>query len=346
MRLRIPIAAALICVSQFLAAQDLHIAGRDGLYGYVDHTGTWVIEPRFIDPGSFVDGVARVFVPEKGYAFIDERGRYVMPPKRFERLDELSEGLAAFELEQEHRDKYNSYGYLNAKGQIVIPEQFYAAYEFSEGLAAAAPELRKCGFIDHSGKFVIAPLFELNSYGDCGSFHEGLAHVIQAVKNGKAGFIDHSGKFVIPPIYEQAFDFSEGYAVVRLKDDSYGFIDKHGIALSNLRFGFAHAFSEGLAAVNVGGKWGYIDNKGVLAIPAKYDDAGEFWEDRAWVELDGKRGYIDRSGVLVIPAIYDETFDFWHGMAGVLQDYDRRWNWTMIDKTGNPIALHDRWPGK
>jgi hypothetical protein len=43
-------------------------------------------------------------------------------------------------------------------------------------------------------------------------------------------------------------------------------------------------FSEGLAAVQQGGKWGFVDHQGRLVIPARYDRVKRFSEGLAIVE--------------------------------------------------------------
>jgi len=58
----------------------------------------------------------------------------------------------------------------------------------------------------------------------------------------------------------------------------------------------AFSFSEGLAAVELNGKYGFIDKKGNLVIQPVYDNAYLFPEGLALVFLNGKRGYIDTKG--------------------------------------------------
>jgi hypothetical protein len=48
------------------------------------------------------------------------------------------------------------YGFINPKGEVVIPLQFEQVENFSEELAAAKINGR-WGYIDTSGKFVIKP---------------------------------------------------------------------------------------------------------------------------------------------------------------------------------------------
>ncbi len=61
---------------------DLKIAYRDGLYGYIDRSANWVIEPRFVEAGGWQGGAASVRLPGDYFAFIDTSGKYLMQPRR------------------------------------------------------------------------------------------------------------------------------------------------------------------------------------------------------------------------------------------------------------------------
>ena len=76
-------------------------------------------------------------------------------------------------------------------GTLRIPQTFEVAKEFSEGLAAVRIDGRY-GFIDPTGKIVIAPRFEA-----AGPFTGGYAEVRL---DGASGAIDRSGKLVGSPV--------------------------------------------------------------------------------------------------------------------------------------------------
>jgi hypothetical protein len=343
---RLTLFVLLMGLCNIAVGQDgLRIAYHDGLYGYIDRSGRWVIEPRFLEASGWEDGAASVRLLNGDSAFIDTNGKYLMQPRRLQRLGDLSEGLAVFEPEGARYDNVDGFvkniGFIDVTGRVVIAPHFFAAYDFSEGVAAASVEFGRCGYIDKAGDFVIEPKFEFPSYQDCGPFSEGLAHVM---KGGKYGYVDHTGSFVIRPIYDYAYDFAGGYAVVEI-GSRYVFIDKRGVALGTSSFSFARAFSEGLAAAAPNDKWGFIDGSGALAIPAKYEEVGDFSEGLAWVQINGKRGYINVHGDLVIPAKYDSTSSFWNGMAEVVQNPTPEGDpavHTIIDTAGNPIPLGKR----
>jgi len=152
--------------------------------------------------------------------YFDEIARSFGPSKKVG--SSFSEGVASVQID-------NKWGFINKKGELVIPCIFDWPYSFSEGLAAVYnyKNGKKMGFIDKKGEFVILCIYEYAN-----DFYEGLARV---KLNNKWGFIDKKGEFVIPCIYESAsdlvsdcfIDFSEGIARVKL-NDKWGFIDKKG----------------------------------------------------------------------------------------------------------------------
>lgn len=92
------------------------------------------------------------------------------------------------------------YGYVNAKGEIVIPAQFEEARGFSEGLAAVKKG-NKWGFINTSGSIVISTQFaEVSDFGEYS--YNGMA---RAKINGKWGIINNTGNFVIPAKYDYIY---------------------------------------------------------------------------------------------------------------------------------------------
>ena len=67
-----------------------------------------------------------------------------------------------------------------------------------------------------------------------------------------------------------------------------------------LQFDGIFLFSEGIAGVNVDGKWGYIDRAGKYITHPKFDKVNSFKEGRANVKVDGKWGYIYKNGNFLV----------------------------------------------
>ena len=125
---------------------------------------------------------------------------------------------------------------------------------------------------------------------------------------------------------------SDGLALVEL-NGKFGFIDKTGREVIPCKYDFAYDFSDGLASIELNGKYGFIDKTGREVVPCKYDYADDFFEGLARVQLNGKCGFIDKAGREVIPFKYDWAWNFSNGLAPVKLN-DR---WGFIDKTGREV---------
>lgn len=118
-------------------------------WGYIDHTGAWVVQPRYDGAGFFTDGLAGV---QTGgvWGFIDRTGRVAIEPA-FEDVGFFSEGLVFAVLD-------GKTGWIDKTGAWVIPPQFEKGYFFRCGLAATQSG-GKWGYIDKTGTFVIQPQY-------------------------------------------------------------------------------------------------------------------------------------------------------------------------------------------
>ena len=175
-------------------------------------------------------------------------------------------------------------------------------------------------------------------YDDVETFSEGLA--IVKLKN-EYGFVDKSGKLVVPLKYGTADSFSKGLAVVKL-NGKYGYINKNGKEVIPIKYDDVWKFSEGLAGVRLNVKCGFIDKSGKEVVPLKYDYVNDFSEGLATVKLNGKCGFIDKSGKVVVPLKYDAAVDFTEGLAMV--QLNRKYGF--IDKSGKevvPLKYDDVW---
>jgi hypothetical protein len=209
----------------------------------VDPEGTHLPFKQFDWVYSLNDGLALVKVKEK-CGFIDRAGA----------------PLIAAELDC----KPVEFTGIGGGGGLARMRYLQALSGFSDGMAAFAVD-KKWGYIDKTGKTVIAPRFTSKKVTPAvHPFTEGLAGV--SVED-KWGFVDKTGKMVVGPAYEN--------------EDGPG------------------RFSEGRAAVPVGGKWGYIDKTGKLVVAAQFESGDAFANGLARVWLEGKLCYINRAGNLI-----------------------------------------------
>jgi|GEM_PF-618745 len=275
---------------------------KGGKWGFIDTTGNEIIPCIFDKPNRYGDyyfseGLACV---KKGgkWGFIDKTGNeitsfiyednYMANRKKGTVSSYFSEGLACVKKDEK-------WGFIDKTGKEIIPHIYRYARNFSEGLALVSED-SKSYFIDETGKKII-------SVNSAESFSEGMAHVMEG---GKWGFIDKNGKKIVPCIYEKDVNnkdshFSEGLAIVKNENDKFGFIDKNGKEIIPFIFSNAFNFSDGLALVCKNGKYGFIDKTGNEIIPFIYNWSHSFADGLARVQENEKWIFIDKTGAKIIP---------------------------------------------
>lgn len=235
------------------------------------------------------------------------------------------------------------WGYINQQGQFMISPQYEDAQDFQENELAIVQSGGLYGLINRSGQYEIKPKYETilpfsekraividesgfhvinedgkkltrKAYSFIASYKEGRALFSETGTQGKTsyGFLDLGGKEVIPPHYEEANDFHDGKAVVKLGESSYALIDKDGNKLQTYPYAFVGSMSDGLMAFQkkLNEKYGYMDEKGNVAISPQYGGAQPFRGGRAVVNLsedyENRYGLIDRQGTFVISPKYND----------------------------------------
>ena len=148
-----------------------------------------------------------------------------------------------------------------------------------------------------------------------------------------------TGEVVILFKYDNALNFSEGLAAVEL-NGKWGFINKSGKEVIPLKYDSIGSFSEGFAAVKLSDKWGYINKSGKEVIPLKYDYVENFSKGLAEVVLNGITIKINKSDKNVTPGIYGRrskygnVLEFNEGLAPVMSLF----KWGYINKSGKEVT--------
>ena len=130
-----------------------------------------------------------------------------------------------------------------------------------------------------------------------------------------------SRKFEIPPRFDYADPFSDGVALVRVRENFF-YIDKTGkVVIRPDKFDSYDRFSNGLAVVFKGKKAGYIDKTGRLAIATRFAYARAFKDERAIICFEKTtlsscpHGVIDKHGKVVVNPYLSVIFDYSEGFA-------------------------------
>ena len=304
---------------------------------FVDYLGNETVAHKYNNAFDYSNGVAPVQNILNGVGLIDLNGNEIVPLGTYDRISKFSDGLSQIV----EKDRF---GYINNKGEIVIPPKYKRASFFSEGLAVVGKNYNSIGFIDTTGKEVIP--FNYDDFRAPG-FSEGLAAVRKGLDGW--GFIDKNGNTVIPFQYDGAESFQNGFAEVnkRVGKRAFksGFVNKEGREIAPPKYDEVKYFSEERAAVKLNGKWGYIDTEGTEIIPVKYDYAYtefakgnhetvyDFKEGFAPVKLNGKFGFVDKTGNEITSIKYDNISEFSEERAAV----ESNGKLGFIDPSGNEI---------
>lgn len=214
-------------------------------WGYIDREGRTVLGPKWIAAESFSEGLAAVYEDGDRRGYIDKTGAMVLEVP-YQGLGPFSEGMASVV------DDELTQGFIDRAGRLVYKGESGSETKFSDGMAPVKVG-DKWGYIDRTGRVAVEPVYDSaadfyngqavvgaggaywfidksgKKVGECLSracnYREGLARV---EVGGKWGYVDRAGRVVIKPKFDQAYDFSEGLAMVILPGKKMGYIDKTG----------------------------------------------------------------------------------------------------------------------
>ena len=133
--------------------------------------------------------------------------------------------------------------------------------------------------------------------------------------------MDRTGRIVIQPEFEDAEDFKEGLAPVKVRSDETTWCPREP---SGSRKGFTM-------------KWGYVDNAGKIVIAPRYESASPFSEGLAAINNCDEAFFIDKSGRRVISGDFKYASPFAGGLARVDMMTKEGLVWGYVDKTGKMI---------
>ncbi len=165
-------------------------------------------------------------------------------------------------------DNIGLYGIINSKGELITEVDnilisvqknhiYLITKESKEGLMTTNGK-----WISEIGKYKFKEKYS-NMYKPLDESKEKDFFIVYSnkISKYKYGYINYDGELKIPIIYDEAENFSEG-----------------------------------LAAVKLDGKWGYIDTLGNVRIGFVFDEAYDFRNGLALVRRDDTSFYIDKNG--------------------------------------------------
>lgn len=279
-----------------------------------------------------IDGFA--VVKHKGkFGVVNAQGKMVVPPV-YQSLGgtyRIANTDAIFHQGVTMAKKNGLYGIINQNGQTLIPfkypQAFVLKHAFQYGVELAQYQQKNVLLYpdgtekilpyqdvtlnDASGFLVIrengsmglvhvaAPetmRLPLGRYEQIGAFQNGLAKV---QLNQRWGYINTELREIIPPVYEQATDFVDNLAVVRL-DGLWRIINHTGQTVAdNLPYYEIGAFEHGIAIIRTEeGLEGAINSSGKVILEPIYDGVQSAFDnpDFVYVFHQGRYALFNRDG--------------------------------------------------
>lgn len=147
------------------------------------------------------------------------------------------------------------FGYINEKGEVLIPFMYEWANIFTEGIAAVKLN-GKYGFINMNNETVIPFRYDF-----AGKVSSNMARV---QKGNTWTFINVATRTELPLQFYGANDFSEGLASVLNENGQWGFINPQGIYVIAPKYIKAEEFHNGQAMVHDGNSFIHINTSGQI----------------------------------------------------------------------------------
>lgn len=283
--------------------------------------------------------------------------------KRYDNIGPFSDGLA-------YVTKNGLTGYINTKGEEVIPLEYTQSYGFSGGIAYAIKN-DKAVLLNTIGENILKPYIIPQHIG---FLSEGLLSVNDGGRY--RGYIDNSGDIALDlrKAYKESHffagnSFHDGMSKVskynrQSQSEYYGFINRKGELAVPIKYAYVYDFSEGLAAFKKSheGMLGFLNKKGEEVIPLIYTGTSHFvkglaavtrstWskrypienpeytfkDDALRYELREKWGMINKDGETVVPFLFSSIAPFQNGLARVSLYKPNEYNAYLMNEEGKVI---------
>lgn len=178
---------------------------------FLDRTGRVASGPYISYVPDFENGYAVIHEEGKGSKLIDEEGKVVLQSKY--RLLLVSEGRVSFSEKQSSSERY---GFMDMKGNIVLPQKYLQVSAFRDGRAWVKTVEDQFDLIDEKGKVLCTTKY---SFYDPKGGYELIPFKDKGT--GLYGYKTLGGTIAIDGEYVEAGEFIDGLAVVSVKSGEY-----------------------------------------------------------------------------------------------------------------------------
>lgn len=267
-------------ISESTTEEQWEIDDVFGNYGYKNQKGEFVIEPQYASAQEFTCGLAAVNLNRTWYRTVDGKRYYE-----------------------------NHYGYINGRGQTVIPFAYDEAWPFNQYGVAVVRDLKRSYLIDTNGqKIKETEQYDFYHYYDYDTrFLQISMHTDEYIVDPLIGIYDtKERKVILEPSVDDALPLDDDIILLYNRDGEYGASDFHEYYINSKgEILFPWLYRKGFAEVS-------IPNKHLNAIVSvsKYLEVGK--QASNYIEANGKKysrsliyGVYSSSGEMLVPLEYD-----------------------------------------
>jgi len=243
---------------------------------------------------------------------------------------EFSNGLMAV------KSNINRWGFINEKGEQVIPFAYSTVGDFDHGLCRVEKNgeqlvINKIGdvVLNHQDVYLYSiGLLKLNAFQDKTYTYtiDATTEIIpvnetfiKTKKSLKYGLINTKGETILPILYTDIQIGTSLKTIAACKDKIWKVIQIGGRTYPvDKRITSIEGFYDEMAIMKyANGKYGCIDNHGEIRVAPQYDQVRPFGDGVAVVLLNGKWGIINKYESWVAQPYYEYISDFKNGVAVV-----------------------------
>lgn len=281
----------------------IHVMTKgEELYGYIDSTGSVVIDPQYMAAGNFSEGLA-IVNQDNRYFVINTKGEVVLRTTNY--LNDFHQGLASFLDSKTYKS-----GYINTEGKVVMKAAYDYAGNFDKNNTAIVAKEGKYYRINKQGKILKAySLPSENYYYDITD--DGYV-IFTNTTTFLKGVKDLNGKIILKDNYSQITYLGEGLFGVKEKlpdAESYranimpaALFNKSGKQLTPYKFYDLSVYNNKYASCTDSKNTYLINTKGkiITSIP-KQEGRGSLTVlgNVVQADIDNKLSYLALDGSLI-----------------------------------------------
>ena len=237
------------------------------------------------------------------------------------------------------------YGFINERGEVVIPIIYDDATHFSNGKAILTLKGRK-GVITMTGHFIVELKEEnilIKGYDWASKTFDGNNIIVS--KDGKEGLINSEMDVILPIDYSLKELSPYGYVICQ--NNKYGICSTDGkifikckyqdvgrVYSNQLQKVLEYPVSEGLCIICENDKYGYLNIERNKEYPAVYEEVKPFSGGLGCVKKNGFWGFVNEESEIIIPYQYIDAFPFEKEVARVKLADSNASYYALIDKKG------------